>query len=438
MATATQYSVTQALQIAKETLECLTLTVIGEVSDVSDKATYKAVYFSVTDKNSVLPCVMWRTSFDRLGITLTPGMLVSVTGKFTLYAAKGRMQFNATYIEEAGEGKLKAMVAARLEMLRLEGLFDDYRKKPIPTTPEKIGVVTSPHGKAVHDVIRTLRRRFPYAEVVFFGTTVEGERASGEIAHAIELADQAGTNVLLVVRGGGSYEDLLPFSSEEVARAIAGCVTPVVTGVGHEPDTTIADYAADLRASTPTAAAEAVTPSHAEITHSLNQRRRILASALDSSLQAAKNSLGLLTARNVFRDPFAVLASRAQTLDTLHQRLSAAIPNKFKTDRLRLDQARSRLVSTAPSITRGAKQRTGTLIAQLEALSPLKVLSRGYSAAFEESTGAVIASIASVSVGDRLRLAVADGEIGCQVEAIYPALASTDSINTDTKAEELQ
>lgn len=423
--------------MAKETLEKLTLVVVGEVSSVSDKATYKAVYFSIADDTGVLQCVAWRSQFDRFGIKLVPGMLISVTGKFSLYAAKGSMQFSVSYIEEAGEGRLKAIVAALFEKLRVEGLFEDYRKKPIPLTPEKIAVVTSPQGAAVHDVLRTLRRRFPYAEVVLFGTTVEGKYAPGAITNAIELADQVSADVMLVVRGGGSYEDLLPFSSEEVVRAIASCTTPVVTGIGHEPDTSIADYAADLRASTPTAAAEAVTPSHAEVNRSLNHSRRTLATALDSSLKSAKSALQVVLARDVFRDPYAVLTSRAQTIDSLHQRLSSAIPNKLNTDRMRLRQARAHLASNAPAITRTAKQRTGTLIAQLDALSPLKVLSRGYAAAFDEKTRAVVATVSSVKVGDHLRLAVSDGEIGCLVDALYPAPTTPDSIRIDTATEEL-
>jgi len=415
MAEMVTLTVSQALGIAKEKLEGIYIRVIGEVSEFSDKPGYKAAYFSIGDKSSVLPCMMWRAQYDASGVTLRSGMLVELTGKFSLYAAKGRMNFSVSRLEAAGEGNLKAQVAARLEMLRNEGLTDDARKVSVPNMAEKIAVVTSPQGKAIHDVLRTLRRRFPYAEVFFFGVKVEGESAPADISHAIAEADRIGADVMLVVRGGGSYEDLLPFSSEEVARAIVAAKTPIVTGVGHEPDVSIADYVADKAASTPTAAAEAVTPSREEVVRNLNQKRKILSGALQVNLDSGVHALAVLMARNIFSDPLALFMQKAQTVDGLHQRLDRAIPTKIARDKISIANMRSRLSSIGTSFMRMPQTKVGTAASRLNDLSPLKILSRGYAVAFDERSGLIVKNVDSVGIGDSLSVRIADGELGCSV-----------------------
>ena len=256
----TALSVSAAMALAKGALEGVVVRLVGEVSETSSKRGYKAVYFTVKDADAALPCMMWMGRYKASGVDLAVGQLVELTGRFTLYAAKGRMNFDVFSIELAGEGRLRAQVAALARKLEAEGLMDPARKLPIPQFPLTIGIVTSPRGDAVHDMLRTLRNRFPVARVFVAGVQVEGAQAAASIVEGMRCLYRAGVEVMLVGRGGGSYEDMMPFNDEALARAIAACPIPVVTGIGHEPDTFIADMVADRRASTPTYAAMAVTP----------------------------------------------------------------------------------------------------------------------------------------------------------------------------------
>lgn len=252
-------SISEALDVAKGSLEKLKLRVLGEVSEVNVKPGYANAYFTLKDETGTLPCQMWHDRFEKCGITLEVGMMVELVGRFSLYPKKGRMHFQVFAISVAGEGMLRQQVAILQRKLEVEGLMAPERKVPVPAYPMKIGVVTSPRGDAIHDVLRTTRRRFPLAHIYVAGVPVEGARAPEYIVEGMRACFRARVEVILLVRGGGSYEDLMPFNDEQLARAIAKCPIPVVTGIGHEPDTTIADLVGDLRASTPTGAAEAVT-----------------------------------------------------------------------------------------------------------------------------------------------------------------------------------
>ena len=252
-------SISEALDVAKGSLEKLKLRVLGEVSEVNVKPGYANAYFTLKDETGTLPCQMWHDRFEKCGITLEVGMMVELVGRFSLYPKKGRMHFQVFAISVAGEGMLRQQVAMLQRKLEAEGLMAPERKVPVPAYPMKIGVVTSPRGDAIHDVLRTTRRRFPLAHIYVAGVPVEGARAPEYIVEGMRACFRARVEVILLVRGGGSYEDLMPFNDEQLARAIVKCPIPVVTGIGHEPDTTIADLVGDLRASTPTGAAEAVT-----------------------------------------------------------------------------------------------------------------------------------------------------------------------------------
>ncbi|MCE5190389.1 MAG: exodeoxyribonuclease VII large subunit, partial [Actinomycetia bacterium] len=291
----TSVSVTEALHRAKSVLETIALTIVGEVSECTVKPGYRAVYFTLRDDISVLPCLMWRDSYDACGFALRPGMLVEVYGIFTAYAAKGRMQFQVRRLTAAGEGVLRMQVAALARRLEAEGLMRAERKRPLPAFPAKIALVTSPRGKAVHDVIRTLQRRYPVAELFIAGVQVEGEGAVAAIVEGLRVAaNHPGVEVVILARGGGSYEDMMPFNAEEVARAVAASPVPVVTGIGHEPDDTIADMVADFRASTPTAAAEAAAPAMIEIAARVDAAAALLGRALSRSVSAQAHGLGLI------------------------------------------------------------------------------------------------------------------------------------------------
>ena len=253
-------SVSAAMGLAKNALEEVVVRLVGEVSEVNDKPGYKAVYFTVKDEKASLPCMMWMNRYQASGVALSVGALVELTGRFSLYAAKGRMNFDVFSVSLAGEGQLRLQVANLARELEAMGLMDPARKRPLPAYPETIGLVTSPRGAAVHDVLRTLRRRYPLARILFAGVPVEGPGAADGLVDGLAKVVFAGAEVVLLVRGGGSFEDLMPFNDRRLARTIAACPVPVVTGIGHEPDTSIADMVADVRASTPTAAAEAVAP----------------------------------------------------------------------------------------------------------------------------------------------------------------------------------
>lgn len=384
-------SVSAALHIAKDTLKAYPLRIVGEVSGFKPHSTYRAFYFQLKDENSVLEVTLWRNIYEHVGVELRDGMIIEIDGHFDVYPAKGSMSFVPRRFKVAGEGDLRAQIEALANKLRAEGLMEASRKKQIPWLPKRIGLITSPNGAAVHDVLRTLDRRYPLAEVLFFGSLVEGAEAAHHISHAIGVADSHKPDVLLLVRGGGSFEDLLPFSSEVVARAIAAAICPIVTGIGHEPDYSIADMVADLRASTPTAAAEAVVPARDEL-------RGIL--------------MGFLQRMEIPLDQHEL------KVDALQQRLEQAIPGRVERDKVKLDNLNQRFIGIGGRILEGPRNKLSKASAQMDALSPLKVLGRGYAAAFDTKTHAVVDSIAKVRAGDELTVQVSDGSINTRVESV--------------------
>jgi exodeoxyribonuclease VII large subunit len=325
------------------------------------------------------------------------------------------MQFQVRSIAPAGEGNLRLQVAALARKLEVEGLMSADRKRALPRFPQRIALVTSPRGKAVHDVILTLRRRYPLAELLIAGVAVEGDGAPAAIVEGLREASLCRSDVILLVRGGGSYEDLMPFNSEQVARAVSGCPVPVVTGIGHEPDTSIADMVADLRASTPTAAAEAVSPSNEQLTLMLSRERRALATALQNRVKAASHQVLRLAERPVLRDPHAVLGPAAQAIDMAGMRLARAIPERLARDGQRLTYVRDRLLRAGPALVEGARGAMAVGAARLKDLSPLGILARGYAVCFAGDGSAVVKSVAGVKRGDAVVVRVSDGSIGASV-----------------------
>ena len=404
-------TVTEAMTAAKQALEGVRVRVVGEVSEFNDKPGYKAAYFTVSDGGAAMPCLMWRDQYLASGVTLRCGMLVEIAGAFSAYVPKGRMQFTVRSLSLAGEGNLRLQVAELARKLQTEGLMRDERKRALPRYPERIGVVTSPRGKAIHDVLRTLRRRYPLAELLIAGVTVEGDAAALAIVEGLRVVAQCAPDVVLLVRGGGSYEDLMPFNAEEVARAVAACPVPVVTGIGHEPDNSIADMVADLRASTPTAAAEACAPSIDELVTAVARERRALARALQNRVQAAAHRVARLAERPVLRDPHAVLGVAAQALDVAALRLSRALPQRLERDAQRLAYARDRLRRVGPGLAERRGAQVATAAARLDDLSPLKILGRGYAVCYAADGRTVLKSIVPVTERDSVRVRVGDGTI---------------------------
>lgn len=409
-------TVSEAMGLAKRALEGVRVSVLGEVSELSDKPGYKAVYFTIADGGACMPCLMWRDAYARSGVRLRLGEMVQVGGSFTAYAPKGRMQFQASSLQVAGEGVLRMRVAQLARELDAEGLMREERKRPLPAHPGRIGVVTSPRGKAVHDVMRTLRRRYPVAELLLSGIAVEGPDAPDQIVEGLHVAAAAGAEVVILARGGGSYEDLMPFNAESVARAIAACPVPVVTGIGHEPDTTIADMVADVRASTPTAAAETVSPSAEEVASGLAHLSRRLGSGLAHRLADASHRVALLAHRPVFRDRAAVTAPHAQALDAAADALAGALPARLARDAERLGRAGERLDASARRQLERMQDRMAWTAARLNDLSPLAILGRGYAVCYRADGRAVVRSSEEVGVGQRIRVRLARGSIGCVVE----------------------
>lgn len=441
-------SVGAALAIAKHQLEGISIRIVGEVSEVSNKPGYAAVYFTLKDQqgNASLPCLMWMNRFKQAAVDIRVGAVLDVTGRFSLYAPKGRMNFDAFTVALAGEGDIRMRIAALAKKLEAEGLMRPEAKKPLPRLPRRIGLVTSPRGAAVYDVLRTLRRRYPLAEVLVAGVPVEGKDAPAHLMAALDAVKAAGAEVILLVRGGGSFEDLMPFNDEALARHIASSPIPIVTGIGHEPDTSIADMVADVRASTPTAAAEAVAPHLQDLRVSLASLGRRMGFAEGSVVGTWDKRLTAFIARPLFMDPMQLFREDAQRLDEASRRLEAAIPASFAKDGSFLDAARLSLMRAAPSlaharkpqlariesalrlsganITASFQERMAIMAASLEGLSPLAVLSRGYAAAFAKD-GSVISSVDAVSVGDDMSVRVSDGTIECKVEGVMAGVPRT-------------
>ena len=453
-------SVSAAMALAKTSLEQLVVTLVGEVSELSNKPGYKAVYFTVKDDRASLPCMMWQNRFRASGAPLEVGALVEMTGRFTLYAAKGRMNFEVFSLTLAGEGRLRMQVANIARRLEAEGLMAPERKRPIPRYPESIGLVTSPRGAAVHDVLRTLRRRYPLAQIRFAGVPVEGHDAPANMIAALNAVAATDAEVILLVRGGGSFEDLMPFNDEALARAVAACPVPVVTGIGHEPDTSIADMVADLRASTPTGAAEAVSPRVENLQKGFHNAMMRLSRALGSRIDADAAALQALSSRPALSDPQTLFAQEFMGIDALSQRLHRAIPAGIQKDATRLDSYEERLQRAIPRMldgkrvavaherelltTAGARlmnapvsqrdvlrerlSRAAKILvdpkrrelalgaSRLDDLSPLSTLARGYAIA-RDGEGHVVKGIKEVAAGDRLKVSVLDGDIACTVDS---------------------
>lgn len=434
-------SVAAALALAKGRLEGISLRIVGEVSELSNKPGYSAVYFTLKDgdEKAALPCLMWMNRYKAADVSLKVGALVEVTGRFSLYAPKGRMNFDVSSLTLSGEGDIRLRIAQLAKKLEAEGLMRPEAKLPVPAFPRRIGLVTSPRGAAVYDVLRTLRRRYPLAEVLVAGVPVEGKDAPDHLIAGLDEVQTAGVDVILLVRGGGSFEDLMPFNDERLARHIAGMPVPVITGIGHEPDTSIADMVSDMRASTPTAAAEAAAPSLTDISSRLHALARRLGFAQSASLNQARKSLSRLQSNPVLSDPMAPIRDEAQALDEITNRLEAALPaqlalalQKVQAMRLRLSQigavllkervlqtaeCKAALMSLSRSLLNPFQERQSVYAAKLEGLSPLAIFSRGYAAVFTPE-GNVVSSVNEVSVESLIAVKVSDGTMECRVEQI--------------------
>lgn len=340
------FSVRQVNELIRTTLSRQlppSLHVLGEIGNLSRPASGH-LYFTLKDSHSELQCVMWRSTAARLKFEPQVGMEVIATGHVDVYPQRGTYQLYARRLEPRGIGALEIAFRQLRERLDREGLFDPRRKKPLPRIPQRVAVVTSPSGAAIRDILQTLRRRFPALEILLLPVRVQGEGAAEEIAAGIRLLNQyaetlGGVDVAIVGRGGGSLEDLWAFNEEVVARAIAASSIPIVSAVGHEVDVSISDLVADLRAPTPTAAAELVAPPASELIEWLDQRVWRATRAVSQSVKLAGARLTATLAYDGLTRPVARVRERAQWVDELHQRLRLVTAERFRAVRERLNHA---------------------------------------------------------------------------------------------------
>ena len=414
------------------------LWVEGEISNLSRPASGH-VYFSLKDESAQLRCAWFRGRQRGPAINLKDGDQMLAFGQVSLYEARGDFQLIVEQLEPAGEGELRRRFEALKKQLYAEGLFAESRKRQIPALPRRIGIVTSPTGAAVRDVLTVLGRRFPSVPVIVYPTQVQGDYAALQIVAALELAAARGEcDVLLLTRGGGSLEDLWPFNEENVARAIADCPIPVVSAVGHEVDVTIADFVADLRAPTPSGAAELIVPDRVEW-----QRRLAAASSRLSGLgqryvEDRFQALDWLGRRLVQGSPAATLRRQREWLENLRQVLTAAMRHDLDSRNLSLQATRSMLLQQSPALTlqrnlgnvdalrrrletasaarvNRAMQRLRLAARGLDSVSPLATLERGYSIVTAAETGRILTDAAGVEPGARIAARLASGSIEATV-----------------------
>ncbi|WP_188591102.1 exodeoxyribonuclease VII large subunit [Paenibacillus silvae] len=410
----------------------------GEISNFTHHSSGH-MYFTLKDKDSRIKSIMFASHNQRLPFVPKEGARVIARGNVSVYERDGQYQFYATHMQPDGIGSLYLAYEQLKKKLDEEGLFAAARKRPIPRYPQTIGVVTSPTGAAVRDIMITLQRRYPSARVVLYPVLVQGKGAAPSIVKAIQsLNFMKEADVLIVGRGGGSLEELWAFNEEMVARAIAASSIPVISAVGHETDFTIADFAADLRAATPTAAAELAVPNRAELLEQIAQRQRQLQNSLKQRAVYHRERLTRLQRSPVLVHPRRTLMQHTERLDMLQQRLQRSVDTRMrwtveKQERLRAAlqrfnpreqvnsarrdhaAARKQLELAMRSITRSKQQQWKSSVRHLDALSPLKVMSRGYSLVYDEHEQRLVKSLKDVQPGDSVKIKLADGQLDCQV-----------------------
>ncbi len=390
------------------------LWISGEVANWK-RAGSGHCYFSLKDESAQLRCVMWRGDASRLPMDPEEGMRVRAFGQLTLYEARGEFQLVArTLADEEGEGLWRLAFERLRKQLEGEGLLSPERKRALPRFPQTIGVVTSLSGAALHDILTVLRRRAPWLRVVLADTRVQGDGASKEIARGIHrLGRMDGMELLIVGRGGGSIEDLWAFNEEAVARAIAECPVPVVSAVGHEVDVTISDLVADLRAPTPSAAAEAVAADKEEILRYLSNAAHRLAGGLRRGVELKWRSLADGQA-SIRRAGARLTEGKRRDLGQLHRALIRLAGSQIPPRKARLERVREGLSRTISNSVRRHRDRLASLAGKMEALSPLSTLQRGYSVPLGRG-GRVLRSVEEFEPNTRFVLRVVDGRVQCEI-----------------------
>ena len=385
----------------------------GEISNFKAHSSGH-LYFSIKDEYSKINAIMFAGNARKINFNPTEGSKVLVKGRIGVYEATGNYQIYVNEMEEDGIGNLYIAFEKLKKQLASEGLFDEKYKKEVPKYPERIGVVTAPTGAAVKDILSTIKRRYPICETILFPSLVQGDMAASDIVRNIEKAQSYDLDVLIVGRGGGSIEDLWPFNEEIVARAIFKSNIPVISAVGHEIDYTIADFVSDMRAPTPTGAAEMAVPSIADLTTLISNYRIRLNEAILKQVNYQKLYLDSIKNSFVIKNPTIIYENRKQSLDNLTEKLKSVMLNKVSDSRYRLDiLANNHIITNPIYLYKDYRNNLSNLINKLELLNPLGVLKRGYSLTTIDKK--VVSSVKDININDNIEIKLSDGKISAIV-----------------------
>ena len=385
----------------------------GEISNIKYHTTGH-LYFSLKDETSKINAIMFSSNAKKLQFNPVDGSKVLVIGRISVYETTGGYQIYIDEMIEDGIGNLYLAFEKLKKDLAKEGLFDEKYKKPIPKIPEVIGVVTAPTGAAIKDIISTIKRRFPICKVIVFPSLVQGDGAKDDIVRNIELANTYPLDLLIVGRGGGSIEDLWPFNEEIVARAIFKSEIPIISAVGHEIDYTIADYVADLRAPTPTGAAEMAVPNITDLINMISNYRVRINEAINSKINYKKLYLDSLKNHYILKNPMILYDNKKQYLDTIIDKLNNCLINKCNILKHRLELIKSNHILKNPElIYKDKKSNLKTIMDKLELLNPLHIINRGYSLTYVDNK--IVKSIKSIKRNDKIDVKLSDGVITADV-----------------------
>jgi len=408
------YSVSDYIKLCKNAIEknipqCF---VQGEISNLSMPSSGHW-YFSLKDKNSQVRCAFFRLNQRKIKFTPENGMSVIIRGATTLYPQRGDFQLIIQQMEPAGIGNLQLAFDQLKNKLRLEGLFDSANKKEIPSFPTKIGVISSSTGAVIKDIIKVLNSRYPLAKILLYDTVVQGENAHLKIIKALRAADRSkNCDVIILARGGGSLEDLWAFNEEELAREIYQCSTPIISSIGHETDTTIADFVSDLRAPTPSAAAMSATPDLNTILYNASKLKKYLYDSIKQSIESKKNILELLRLRIV--NPSQQLLLNAQKLDELEIRLLKQNKTLIDDNKEKLKLSFSQLLTHSQNFIKLRQNELSNYGNSLNLLSPLNTLSRGYTMT-QDNRGSIITSVKRIKLNEVISTKFHDGKVTSKV-----------------------
>ena len=388
----------------------------GEISNFK-KHSRGHFYFTIKDEESRISAIMFASQTTKVAFEPVDGTKVLVKGRISVFEQTGNYQIYVSEMMEDGVGNLYALYEKLKQDLKKEGLFDDAHKKKIPPVPSKVGVVTAPTGAAIRDIISTINRRFPLCEVILFPSLVQGNGAKEDIVKNIKLADTYNLDTLIVGRGGGSIEDLWAFNEEIVARAIYECNTPVISAVGHEVDFTIADFVADVRAATPTGAAELAVPDKSELKKMIKQLELRSSKNINNLINYNKTILDKIKTSYILKNPMSIYEIKEQKLSNTIEKLNNYIVNYIDNKKIRLDNIKSSYVLTNPSkIYETKENKYNHLVEKLEVLNPLNTLKRGYS--ITKIDNKVVTDIKQVKVNSDINISLKNGTINAKVTSV--------------------